>query len=182
MPELVLPDVAIQRSFLAAMAEFRAEGRGAEDDLSMIGNELRGFSATWDSEGGFADYLAALRADADPDHPRPADRVACTSWWWVEGTEYLGRIAVRHRLTDCLRVAGGHIGYDIRPTARRSGHATAMLRAVLPEALALGVKPAALVTIDPDNVGSRKATEANGGVLEDVGGPFGLCRYWIPTS
>lgn len=182
MPELVLPGEAVQESFRKAMAEFRAEGRGDENDMSMIGNELRGFAATWDSRVGFAAYLGTLHANANPDYPRPAGWVACTTWWWVEGTEYLGRIAVRHQLTEQLRNAGGHIGYDVRPSARRRGHATAMLRAVLPEALALGITPAALVTIDPDNLGSRRATEANGGVLADIGGPFGLCRYWVPTS
>jgi predicted acetyltransferase len=55
-----------------------------------------------------------------------------------------------------------------------------MLREVLPLALAVGVKPAALLTCDSDNVASRKVIEANGGVLEDEGD--GTCRYWIPTS
>ena len=41
MPRLELPDEGHHRSFLAAMAEFRAEGRGAEDDHSMIGADLR---------------------------------------------------------------------------------------------------------------------------------------------
>ena len=32
MPELILPDPAVQHSFLAAMAEFQAEGRGGPKD------------------------------------------------------------------------------------------------------------------------------------------------------
>ena len=121
-----------------------------------------------------------LRNEADPDGIRPAGYVQCTTWWWVEDDEYLGRIALRHTLTERLRVNGGHIGYDVRPTARRRGHATAMLRAVLPLARAAGVTPAALLTCDSDNVASAKVIEANGGVLEaDVDG---LRRYWVPTG
>lgn len=98
----------------------------------------------------------------------------------VGAEEFLGRIALRHTLTERLRVAGGHIGYDVRPTARRRGYATVMLREVLPLALAEGVTPAALLTCDADNIASRKVIETNGGVLEAE--VEGLRRYWVPTS
>jgi predicted acetyltransferase len=74
---------------------------------------------------------------------------------------------------------GGHIGYDVRPSARRRGHATAMLRAALPVARGLGIE-SALVTCDEDNVASRKVIEANGGVFEDQRGD--KLRFWIPTA
>jgi predicted acetyltransferase len=129
VPNLVPPDETLMASYLAAMAEFRAEGRGADDDHSMVGRDLRTHAATWHTPAGFAAYVAGLRTDADPDHPRPDGWVACTTWWWVQDSEFLGRIAVRHELTDQLRIIGGHIGFDIRPAARRAGHGTAMLRA-----------------------------------------------------
>jgi predicted acetyltransferase len=33
------------------------------------------------------------------------------------------------------------MGYDVRPAAHRKGHATAMLRAVLPRTYGLGIDP-----------------------------------------
>lgn len=180
MPTLALPHERYHRSFLAAMAEFRAEGRGAQDDISVIGDDLRERWGKWDTEAGFADYVDALRNEADPDGIWPQGYVQATTWWYVDGEEYLGRIQLRHTLTERLRAHGGHIGYDVRPTARRRGYATTMLRDVLPLALAAGVEPAALVSCDSDNVASRKVIEANGGVLEDEVG--GLRRYWVPTS
>src|SRR6478735_5179660 len=69
--------------------------------------------------------------------------------------------------------------YDVRPTRRREGHATAMLQHALPWALGLGIDPA-LVTCDDDNVGSIRVIEAAGGVLEDVRGV--KRRYWVPTA
>jgi len=105
--------------------------------------------------------------------------------WWVEaGPEapeptYLGGIRIRHHLTDYLREVGGHIGYDVRPSRRREGHATRMLRAALPHAYALGITPA-LITCDTDNVASRRVIEANGGVLEDQRGE--KLRFWVPTG
>jgi predicted acetyltransferase len=105
--------------------------------------------------------------------------VPCTTLWWVDGDDYLGRLAIRHRLTDFLREVGGHIGYDVRPSRRREGHASAMLQQSLPWARELGIDRA-LVTCDLDNVGSIRVIENAGGELEDVRG--NKRRYWVPTS
>jgi predicted acetyltransferase len=179
VPELKLPCPEVHRSYLAAMAEFVAEGRGGPDDESMIGTELRRWRDRWAEPEVFAEFVAGLRADADEGAPRPIGYVPCTTYWWVEGREYLGRLAIRHRLTEHLREVGGHIGYDVRPSVRRRGHATAMLAAAKPLAAALGIDPA-LVTCDTSNEASRRVIEAGGGVLEDERG--GKLRYWLATS
>nr|WP_255671798.1 GNAT family N-acetyltransferase [Glycomyces amatae] len=124
----------------------------------------------------FARVLAFERALTDDP---PPGFVPSTTHWWAEGDAYLGRINIRHRLNDHLREVGGHIGYDVRPSARRRGHATAMLAAALPRAAALGIEKA-LVTCDTDNTASRKVIEHNGGVLEDRRGR--KLRYWVPTA
>jgi len=145
----------------------------------MIGAEIRKHSASWDSPAGFARYVAELRAQALEETPRPVGYVPSTTLWWVDGDEYLGRIAIRHRLTPHLLELGGHIGYDVRPSARRRGHATAMLAAALPVARNLGIDQV-LVTCDEDNGASRKVIEHNGGKLEDV--RSGKLRFWVPTA
>jgi predicted acetyltransferase len=177
--ELSTPTVLVHRSFLAAMDEFRAEGRGDLPDQTMIGSEIRDFGLSWSSVDSFARYVEWLVAQALEDSPRPDGYVPSTSLWWVDGEQYLGRLAIRHRLTPHLLEAGGHIGYDVRPTARRRGHATAMLRAALPVARDLGIE-SALLTCDADNVASRKVIEHAGGVLEDE--RDGKLRFWVPTS
>jgi predicted acetyltransferase len=179
MPELTLPTTVVAESFRAAMREFQAEHRGGPDDDSMIGAEIREWQPRWGTPEGFAGYVAALRAQSEEETPRPAGYVPSTTWWWVDGPRYLGRLALRHRLTDRLREFGGHIGYDVRPTARRQGHATAMLRAALPRVHAMGIDPV-LVTCDVTNVASRRVIEASGGVLEDE--RQGKLRYWVPTN
>ena len=178
MAELSPPTVRVRRSFLAAMAEFRAEGRGGDPDPTMIGQEIRTFEDSWSTPEGFTRYVEWLLAQALEDTPRPEGYVPSTNLWWVADDEYLGRIAVRHRLTPRLREVGGHIGYDVRPSARRRGHATAMLRAALPVANGLGI-PSALVTCDVDNIASRRVIEHSGGILEDE--RAGKLRFWVPT-
>ena len=176
MADLRPPTADIRRSFVTAMEEFAAEGRGGPGDPdSMIGYEIREFGPDW---APFEAYVEWLLAQSLEDAPRPPNHVPATTLWWVSGDEYLGRIALRHRLTPWLLEAGGHIGYDVRPTARRRGHATAMLAAMLPVARGLGIE-SALVTCDTDNVASRKVIETNGGVYEDERN--GKLRFWVPT-
>jgi predicted acetyltransferase len=179
MPGFSPPTSRVRLSFIAAMEEFRAEGRGSAMDDTMLGREIRDFGLDWQDPGRFDAYTSYLRDQARADAPRRPGYVPSTTLWWVDGDEYLGRLAIRHRLTPRLTNLGGHIGYDVKPSARRQGHATAMLAAALPLARARGIDPA-LVTCDESNAGSRRVIEANGGVLEDKRGSE--LRFWVPTS
>jgi predicted acetyltransferase len=166
-------------SLLAAIEEFSAEGRGNPGDNSVIGRTIREQGPGWETPEGFAAYVDALLADRLEETPRPENFVPATELWYVEAEEFFGRLAIRHRLNEVLLEMGGHIGYDVRPTARLRGYATAMLREGLPRANALGIGPA-LVTCDLGNVGSRKVIESCGGELEDIRN--GKRRYWVPTT
>ncbi len=179
MPGFIAPGSQVRLSFVAAMEEFRAEGRGTDADLSMIGQGIRDHRGEWGDPERFAEYTRLLRDEARADAARPPGHVPCTTLWWVDGTEFIGRLAIRHRLTQHLLDVGGHIGYDVRPAARRRGHATVMLRCALPVARSLGIDQA-LLTCDVGNVALRKVIEANGGRLEDE--RSGKLRFWVPTA
>jgi predicted acetyltransferase len=161
------------------MADFIAEGRGGPDEDTALARNIREFSDRWGNPEGFADFIASLRAEGDTAVEPPADWVHSSTYWWIDGEDYLGSIRIRHSLNEELLEEGGHIGYDIAPAQRLRGHGTAMLKAALPIAADLGVDPV-LITCDNDNVGSRKIIEANGGVLEDERN--GKWRYWVKTS
>ena len=175
MPALITPDVRLKESFLAAMAEFAAEGRTA--DGSGIGSDLEEWTGRWQTDEGFAAYVAEKVAEREGVVSE--DWVLCTNLWWVDGEEYVGRMSIRHELNHWLREVGGHIGYDVRRSRRREGHATAMLAAALLVARDLGIEQA-LLTCDDDNLASRRVIERNGGVLEDE--RRGKLRYWVPTG
>jgi predicted acetyltransferase len=176
MPQLTPPHVRYRVSFLEAVRENVAEGEFFGNSLTR---ELEVHGDSWHEPEGFARYVAAIREEELEEGRRPAGFVPATWYWYVDGDAYLGRIQIRHRLTPTLRELGGHIGYGVRPSARRKGHATAMLREVLPYARALGLERV-LVTCDTTNTGSRKVIEANGGEFEDERG--GKLRYWVPTG
>jgi predicted acetyltransferase len=162
------------------MAEYQTEGRGSPGDNSNIGSDLRAYASSWLSPQVFRDFVDGLRAQALEETPRPASFVPTTVLWWVEGADYLGRLNIRHRLAPGMAgERNGHIGYDVRPSARRRGHATAMLAAALPIAASLGLDRV-LVTCDAVNEASRRTIERNGGVptarIDEK------LRYWIRTA
>ena len=180
MPDLILPTTAVQASFLRAIDEYRAEGRGEPADQTNIGEFIRRYGAVWADPAEFARFVADQRARALEETPRPPMYVPTTELWWVEGDEYLGRLGIRHRLAPGRAgQRNGHIGYDVRPSARRRGYATAMLAAALPIAAGLDL-PEVLVTCDGDNQASRRTIERNGGVLHDQLDE--KLRYWLATS
>lgn len=177
MPQLVAPTVEVQNSFLHAMKEFADEAGDLLSPNSMRAEETRVYGERWSEPEGFAKYVADVRAAAEESR-KPDGWVAATVLWLVEGEEFLGRLAIRHDYTPYLLESGGIIGYEVRPSARRKGYATVMLRESLPVAAALGFETV-LITCDDDNIASRKVIEACGGRLEDQRGR--KLRYWVPT-
>jgi len=95
----------------------------------------------------------------------------------------VGRTSIRHELNDFLFNFGGHIGYGIRPSYRRQGFATEILRQSLTYIHELGVTKV-LITCKEDNFGSIKVIETQGGILENKVEFEGtlMRRYWISKN
>lgn len=175
MADLIAPTARLHESWLRSRDEW---GRGVHQDGAGLRPE-----DDVDSPDGFAAWVRRLLSQSDPAVPLPAGLVPCTYWWIVADDEVCGAIALRHELNDFLLRAGGHIGYGIRPSARRRGLASFALAGVLPYAAKLGLTRV-LVTCAVDNEGSRRVIERNGGELEDIRDTeIGrLRRYWIALA
>jgi len=108
-----------------------------------------------------------------------------TFWLVRNGDTVVGVSNLRHILNDKLREEGGHIGYGVRPSARRKGYGKELLRQTLHRATGLGLERV-LVTCDVSNIGSVRIIEANGGILDAVGYVESkdkvVRRYWISTA
>lgn len=169
--ELVPPTVALRDVVADCLADFAGtpmDGSGIIADCSRPPRTDDEFSA----------FVAQRLAEEDPDAEPAEGRVHCTSRWIreIRTGEVLGFLAVRHQLTPFLLEVGGHIGYSVRPGARRRGVATAALSLGLEIAADIGIDPV-LITCDTDNTASRRTIEGAGGMLEDV--RDGKRRYWI---
>jgi predicted acetyltransferase len=167
VPSLALPSFSVHHSYVAAIGEYQQEGHYRTLDVARLADPAY-----------FRRFVRARRAVARPGGAPPPYGVPETVLWYVEGTTFVGHVSIRHRLTDWLLEQGGHIGYDVRPSARRNGHATAMLHAALPLARRIGIDPA-LVTCVAGNTASRRVIEHAGGRLEDE--RAGRLRFWVPT-
>ena len=169
MPELVAPTTALHAAFLDCHREW---GPGRHED----GFGLRPDDDV-ESPEGFATWVGQrLRLDHPAGTPCPPEQHASFRWI-VDDGRILGSVALRHIFDDVR----GHLGYGIRPSARRRGLATWALVEMLGEArAALGVDRV-LVVCAPDNVASARTIERAGGVFEGVRetelGP--TRRYWV---
>ena len=167
MPQLLAPTTAVHASFLAALEEYQGEGRYQDLDAALLGDAT-----------AFAQYVEGLQAQALPETPRPEGWVSATTLGGWTTTSIVGRLSIRHSLTDDLRRVGGHIGYEVRPSVRGCGHAAQMLAAALPWPQPWA--STALVTCDAANVASRRVIERNGGRL--AGEDDGELHFWLPTT
>lgn len=173
MTRLVRPDLRLQASWAAAVREFEADGS------TMHGSGLWDFDTTDLGGDALSREIDRLLAEADPATVLRPDWVHCTYFWIVEDEDFLGYLAIRHRLNDFLLDQGGHIGYGVRPSRRREGHASRALVLALGEAQHLGIDRA-LVTCDHDNLPSRLTIERAGGRFEDRRGV--KLRYWFDLT
>jgi predicted acetyltransferase len=169
MPELIPPTARLHAAWLEAQAEW---GPGQHEDGFGLrpSDEVR-------SPAGFAAWLARLASQPDPGVSVGAHR--CLYRWIVEDDRVLGGMALRYGGDDYVRWAG-HIGYGIRPSARRRGLGSWALGRILGEAQAVGLDRVLLVCA-ADNLASAKTIERCGGVLESIAdSKFGhVRRYWI---
>lgn len=114
------------------------------------------------------------------------DRVPSTLFLGVRkiDNKVIGTIQIRHKLNEKLLKHGGHIGDGVRPSERRKGYATEMIRLALEECKKMGIDKV-LMACNEDNVGSRKSIQNNGGVLEnediDENGKK-FQRFWITLN
>jgi predicted acetyltransferase len=109
--------------------------------------------------------------------------VPSTLYFLIDGSSRIyGAIHHRHILNEKLRQHGGHIGYGVRPSERKKGYGSLMLKLLLKILSGLN-SGAFLLTCDETNRASQRTIEKNGGVLEakiEFEGKM-TRKYWINT-
>jgi predicted acetyltransferase len=171
-PSLIAPCEELRDSYLSFVAE--VHGRGERGVPFVVEFPTDDFTA----------FLQGLK-DCVEGIGVPEGFVAHETFWLVDDGEVVGVSNLRLSLSERLRKEGGHIGYGIRPSARRKGYAIRILALTLLKARGRGIGDV-LVTCDKENVASARTILRNGGRLDseefDAQKRVTRQRYWIPKA
>lgn len=149
---LVTPTPEHEAACQAMLAEFLEAGEAPFTNVELA----------------FADFPAFARElDEEARGVGLPERVVPQQTYWLERDDgtLLGEIRLRPQLTEPFERHHGHIGYNVRPSARGNGYATRMLALALEKAREQGL-PRVMLTIEGENPASERVIARNGGHLE----------------
>ncbi len=127
-------------------------------DKEINGGELL------DQMDSYEEWLVSVTNNTSAETVNPAWVVTDTFFALNEEGRIVGIIDLRHTLNDFLQDYGNS-GYSVRPTERRKGYATEMLRQLKDVAREAGLTELHMATFQ-DNIASVKTIVKNGGVPE----------------
>ena len=153
MIELIRPTRALESQALDFKQEFFDN-----NERIINGSELL------DQMDSYEEWLISVTNNSSPETVNPNWVVTDTFFAIDETKKPVGIIDLRHTLNDFLKDFG-NCGYSVRPSERRKGYATEMLRQLLCVARECGLEELHL-SVERDNEPSIKTIKKNGGIYE----------------
>lgn len=150
---LIKPSPKLKEQALAFKKEFIDH-----NEPIINGSEL------FDKIDSYEEWLAMIEANSNEKTVNPDWVVTDTFFAVNEDDRIVGMIDLRHALKGFL-LDFGHSGYSVRPSERRKGYATEMLRQILSYARKIGM-PNVILSTKRSNEPSIKTILKNGGVYE----------------
>lgn len=141
-----------------------ARARAFKQEFFDCGETVINGSELLDQTENYADWLENVSRNARAETVSPS-WVLTDTFFAVDGKDRIvGIIDLRHELKGFL-VDFGHSGYSVRPSERRKGYATEMLKLLKGVAKSAGMSEIQLA-IERSNVPSVKTIVRNGGVFQ----------------
>ncbi len=153
MIKLVRPNKQLKNKAIDFKQEFFSH-----NEKIINGSELL------DQTDDYDEWLQTVIANTDSKTVNPNWVVTDTFFAADENDNIVGIIDLRHTLNDFLKDFG-NCGYSVRPTERKKGYATEMLRQVLIIAKENGLSELHL-SVERTNEPSIKTIIKNGGIYE----------------
>ena len=144
--------------------EYETEAIAFKQEFIDNGETTINGSELFDQMESYDDWLKSVQDNASSDTVNPSWVVTDTYFAFDENDRIIGIIDLRHELNDFLKDFGNS-GYSVRPTERRKGYATQMLRLILERAHQIGMEKIQL-SVERSNEASVKTILKNGGKYE----------------
>ncbi len=143
---------------------FKERALGFRQEFFDNGEMIINGSELFDKTDTYEEWLKSIKNNANVETVSPGWVVTDTFFAVDQADEIIGIIDLRHTLNDFLKDLG-NCGYSVRPSERRKGYATEMLRLLLKVADGAGMTELFL-SVEKDNEPSIKTIIKNGGVFE----------------
>lgn len=154
------------------MMQFEIPSINRKNEAIEYIQEFYAYDSAINGTGGLDinDYEAWLDKVLDSHRGivKRSDRVPATTYFAIVEDKIVGMVNIRHELNAYLISSGsGHIGYSVRPTERRKGYATKILKHALSFLKKEYNINQALVGCYEVNTGSKKTILNCGGKLKE---------------